>query len=246
MGSLLSFALAIFFSLLLHADEPQPPDVKLGYYRVTLGQKDIPVTNLYTAPGFSYRKLPISYVAVTQSGPSDVVIEAGESIQTFDWGPQTGGSAPVVKDQQLHLHIESAPAKIAVRINHNQWLFLFLDSPEAMRPDPKAADVISLASYGIDSTGKRLETVALQKAIDDAAARGKPTTLFVPPGTYRTGSLWMKSNVTLYLDEGATVLGDDKEDSYPLVPYEHQPQWAASADPQTISSPSAATGPLRA
>jgi len=236
VGSLPAIALALALSVLVHADDVQPPDVKLVEYRVTLAQKNLPVTDLYTAPGFSYRKLPVSYVDATLKGPSDVVVEAGEPIRSFAVDPPTPGVSPVVKEQQLCFHVENAPAKLAIRINQNQWLFLFMNRPSSDLPDLKAPDVISLEHYNVDATGKHVETVALQKAIDEAAARGKPTTLFVPPGTYRTGSLWMKSNVILYLDEGATLLGDDNEDSYPLVHYEHQPQWAASADPQTYSA----------
>ena len=232
LSSILMFAL----SVPIHANDPEPPDVKLVRYRVTLAQKNFPVTDLYTAPGFSYRKVPVSYVDATLEGPFDVVVETGEPIRSFALEPSAPGISPVVKQQQLCFQVHELPTKLAIRINQDQWLFLFLNQSALSYPNPKSPDVISLECYQVDSTGKRVETVALQKAIDDAAARGKPTTVLVLPGTYRTGSLWMKSNVTLYLEEGATLLGDDNDNSYPIVPYEHQPQWAASADPQTYSA----------
>ena len=46
----------------------------------------------------------------------------------------------------------------------------------------------------------------IQRAIDDVAASGGGT-VRVPKGTWETKPLFLKSNITLALDEGAFVLG---------------------------------------
>jgi len=71
--------------------------------------------------------------------------------------------------------------------------------------------------FGARGDGKALDSPAINKAIDAAAAAGGGTVLFTA-GTYRAFSIRLKSNVGLYLDQGATILaahpndGDGKYD----------------------------------
>ncbi len=54
--------------------------------------------------------------------------------------------------------------------------------------------------------------IAIQSAIDASAARGGGVA-YLPPGRYVTGPLWLKDNVELRLEAGATVvLSPDKKD----------------------------------
>jgi polygalacturonase len=70
--------------------------------------------------------------------------------------------------------------------------------------------------YGAKGDGATLDTVSLQKAIDAAAAVGGTVTL--KPGTYLTGSLFLKSGVTLDVPAGATLIGSEKAADYPMLP----------------------------
>lgn len=70
--------------------------------------------------------------------------------------------------------------------------------------------------YGATGDGKTLETVSIQKAIDAAALKGG--TVSFKPGTYLTGSLFVKSGVTLEVPEGATLIGSQKLADYPMLP----------------------------
>jgi len=55
----------------------------------------------------------------------------------------------------------------------------------------------------------------LQEKIDALAASGGGT-LTLGPGVYRTGAIFFKPGVNLHLEEGATIVGVDEEDGYPM------------------------------
>lgn len=66
---------------------------------------------------------------------------------------------------------------------------------------------------GAVGDGKTLETAALQRAIDACADAGGGT-VRVPAGIYRTGTLYLKSRVTLHLEAGATLLASERREDY--------------------------------
>ena len=70
------------------------------------------------------------------------------------------------------------------------------------------AGVYDVRAFGARGDGKTLDTPAINKAIDAAAAAGGGTVRF-PAGTYLCFSIRLKSNIALYLDHGATILAAD-------------------------------------
>src|SRR5688500_10393905 len=66
----------------------------------------------------------------------------------------------------------------------------------------------NIKTYGAKGDGKSLDTLAINKAIETAAKNGGGT-VFFPAGTYLSFSIHLKSNITLYLDNGATILAAD-------------------------------------
>lgn len=69
-------------------------------------------------------------------------------------------------------------------------------------PPPGGFDV---RSFGAKGDGKTLDTAAINRAIDAAAAEGGGTVVF-PAGTYASYSVRLKSNIELHLGSGATLL----------------------------------------
>jgi polygalacturonase len=71
-----------------------------------------------------------------------------------------------------------------------------------------APGVFDVRAYGATGDGKTVDTPAVNRAIDAAAAAGGGTVLF-PAGTYLCFSIHLRSNVGLHLDQGAVILAAD-------------------------------------
>lgn len=79
------------------------------------------------------------------------------------------------------------------------------------------ARVYDITDYGAVSDTTRLSTAAVQKAIDSCNAAGGGT-VSVPAGNYKIGSIVLRSNVTLNIENGATLYGStDIADYRPMT-----------------------------
>jgi len=79
-----------------------------------------------------------------------------------------------------------------------------------------AAATVNVERYGAKPNGRTLNTKAIQAAIDAAAREGG--TVVFPAGVYLTGSIFVKSGVTLRIDRGVTLLGSQDIRDYPVMP----------------------------
>lgn len=72
--------------------------------------------------------------------------------------------------------------------------------------------------FGIKADGITLNSMSIQKAIDFVNEQGGGRLVFTP-GNYLTGTIYLKSNVTLHLENGATLLGSTNPWDYIKDPY---------------------------
>ena len=70
----------------------------------------------------------------------------------------------------------------------------------------------NIIDYGAVSGGG-LCTEAIQRAIDECERSGGGR-VTVPPGLYKTGTIWLKSNVELHLEHGSILKASDNLDDY--------------------------------
>lgn len=77
-------------------------------------------------------------------------------------------------------------------------------------------DTFNIMNYGAVADGMTLNSAAINKAIDAAAANGGGTVL-IPRGSFITGPIIMKSNINLHLAKGALVIFSPDFNQYPLV-----------------------------
>jgi polygalacturonase len=96
--------------------------------------------------------------------------------------------------------------------------FVFAASAGALH----AAATCDVRAYGAKGDGTTKDTAAIQSAID-ACAKKHGGTVVLTAGTYVSAPIVLKSNITLQLDKGATLLGSPDHDDYPAKTEFHEP-----------------------
>jgi polygalacturonase len=83
----------------------------------------------------------------------------------------------------------------------------------------------NVKDYGAKGDGKNIDSEAINKAIEEAAKAGGGT-VFLPGGTYLSGSIRLKSNINLYLDAGAVLFAapqnEELKNYYDKPEYTHE------------------------
>lgn len=80
-----------------------------------------------------------------------------------------------------------------------------------------ATPLRDIRDFGAVADGATLNTAAINRAITETAQAGGGT-VFVPAGRFVTGTLYLKSGVTLMLDNGAELVGSTDLRDYPENP----------------------------
>ncbi|SBS36236.1 Exo-poly-alpha-D-galacturonosidase precursor [Marinomonas spartinae] len=72
----------------------------------------------------------------------------------------------------------------------------------------------NISAFGAKGDGKTDNTLAIQQAIASCPTHCELT---IPAGTFVTGAIYLKSNMTLHLAKGAKLLGSSHADDYPII-----------------------------
>src|ERR1022692_4792496 len=94
------------------------------------------------------------------------------------------------------------------------WAVLAIALP--LLPGQLRAGVFDVKTFGAKGDGKTPDRDAINKAIDAAAAAGGGTVYF-PAGTYVSGSIHLRSNITLQLERGTVIEASPDMASYDAV-----------------------------
>jgi len=91
-----------------------------------------------------------------------------------------------------------------------------VQAEEKPRLASSARSVFDVRDYGAIGDGTTKNTEAVHAAIAACTAAGGGT-VHIPAGRYVTGAIFLQSNVTLYVDAGATILGSEDISDYPVI-----------------------------
>lgn len=138
---------------------------------------------------------------------------------TGPWGlSYLGAVSNVVQNGiSISFHINGT-AKLIVSKGVGERLFVIADHGLRYHDARSGTYTLSVHRFGIVSTDTLIQTTRIQGAIDAIALKRHGGTLEFPAGVYRTGTLFMRSNVRLYLAPGAIIQGSADPSEYPFDP----------------------------
>lgn len=84
-------------------------------------------------------------------------------------------------------------------------------------------------SYGAKGDGRTVDTEAIQAAIDSCYEEGGGMVYF-QKGCFISGTIYLKSNVTLYLEAGATLKASNNLADFPIIPSKYSSKYPYKPD----------------
>ncbi|KAL5719676.1 hypothetical protein ACHQM5_012426 [Ranunculus cassubicifolius] len=117
---------------------------------------------------------------------------------------------------------------MATFLIHLSTLFLYLFTSIKLKPTtspplsaaiqlpPPQSTIFSVADYGAIGDGTTYDTEPIQSAINDCAAAGGGHVIFPSGKHYLTATIYLKSNVYLEVEKGASILGGSRLGDYPV------------------------------
>ena len=165
------------------------------------------------------------FVHFEMNGPVQMRITVSENVEWHQISPARLNIASEV-DENVITFTLTEPGQLIVLVNDGagnhttglDGLLIFAEQPETDVPSLSSPNVINIMSYGVDNTGGTVETAKIQQAFNDHAGTGN--IIYFPTGIYKSGMLHMRSNQSLYLAPGATLLGSDVYADYVRLPGE--------------------------
>lgn len=129
----------------------------------------------------------------------------------------------------FNIMVKSAPTTMRYFVASSSVLFVSLFLSQSVLQPSLAADVVdtsayNVRNYGAKGDGESLDSPAIDRAIQAAAQTGGGT-VYLPPGTYLSGTIHLASNIHLLIDQGATILAAPQN----LNAYDEPEHWEGTA-----------------
>ena len=147
-----------------------------------------------------------AHCSMTATDAVDIEVAVDGGFNSYTLSPRSRQISAAQNGDTLSF--SSGPNYLILQVDSKELLFILLDPPETNPPRLGDPDVKNLADYGVDDTGAALVTSQVQDAID-AASGAAQNILYVPPGRYKVGELWLRSDMTMYLAGGAILYGSN-------------------------------------
>jgi polygalacturonase len=135
---------------------------------------------------------------------------------------RAGGNHSFLSRPTLRKHDPHIPNRMRRRVFPTEILLLLPCLMSALGSDNGWYNV---RDFGATGDGQTLSSDAINRAIDEAAKHGGGT-VFFPAGNYLSYSIHLQNNISLYLDQGAVLIGAQEakgvgyDDPEPNTPYD--------------------------
>ena len=200
---------------------PYPGAKPSPSFKVTVDGQLVFVHRFLTYDQFQF----MDYASFSMTGKVRVTVTnlVGEmNVLTCDIRPLAYGIKPQISGNTCSFELDR-PRYLLVFPNEvasfgAAGLMLFAEPPEKNPPKLGDPNVVSILDYKVDNTGKTVETAKINQAIGDVSAKAGGGVLYFPTGVYMAGTLFMKSNVKLYIDADALIKGTGKIVDYTSAP----------------------------
>jgi hypothetical protein len=145
-----------------------------------------------------FKDIHYAHLPYPNSDTAKIKVTARRVFKTMELSPRSAGIETVLDPGLRTFGFDIVQAGYwVVTMDGDERLFIFAEPPET-----EPAKGISVLDYGADPSGKSLSTNAIQAAIDEAPAGA---TVSIPPGHFRSGSIFIRSGIRLYLEAGALL-----------------------------------------
>jgi polygalacturonase len=124
-------------------------------------------------------------------------------LSSFGWNFGPGGLK--IKNNHMKIQLGAHPV-VSVLI----FSFFIASRLAGVAAEIPGNNYFNVRNFGAMGDGKNLDSPAIDKAIDACAQSGGGT-VYLPAGTYLSGSIHLKSNIHLFIDTGATILGAQQD-----------------------------------
>jgi polygalacturonase len=178
----------------------EPGAVRSGVFSVKVNGADV----------FTQAFKDIHYVRFAHKETITLEVVCLEKIEALHIGPERDITAKEIRENTI-CFVLNKPGYHVITLNNKERLFILTD--DAATPAIKN-NWISVEKFGVHSSASEIQTSLIQKALDKTA--GKKQVLYFPAGIYRTGTLRIRSNATVYVSAGAMIKGSENKADYPV------------------------------
>lgn len=190
--------------------------LRMTPWAATYAGRAVEVVTLFTPRAdFDYVRLPVRYLRVDWIAGAILDVEVPAGMKMPRVLPERGRSVAGETGRGVGVQFD-LPGQWVVEWPDGPRLCVFVDPPEAW-PLPEGARYAS--EFGLQPGVDRPQTDTLNHALLALSDAGGGV-LVLGPGHYRTGTVILRSRVTLYLQEGAVLQAADDLDQFPLEPEE--------------------------
>jgi len=186
---------------MVHVHPIDPAESIGAPYEVRAGETPIPLERCG-------RKERVYYARFASDGETTVEVRSlkGEILSATVEPDRL--AADVRVDGRLLTFLAAGPGARVIRIETEAGrifpLFVIVEPLEEKPSRRKGLGIYNLADHEIESSTWP-QTDKIQKVLDECAASLSGGVVYVPPGRYRTGTLYVRDNTMLYLAGGAVL-----------------------------------------